>query len=185
MRVSAEAIEMFTSQAEWDQPRVITPFEQMPGFFEAFQLPERRAANGRALHGWTFGTRLGPKATGKWSNIVNAEASCQPRGAPALRKVNWRELKAYLQSSNQIGMPCTAATDSQLGWSVYAFQSPEILFAHCDGAKDILVLIEGDVSKGYQAPKNAPEQRAKCGYCPCCSKVTHVLIPPTYPLGKD
>ena len=178
-------IEMCTFLLPQECLAIFKPFENTTDLFEAYALPERRAAVGLDLHGWTFGTRLGQEATGKWSNSVQAPTDCQPRGPPAFRKANWRELKAYLQASKQLGMPCTAAADSQLGWNVYALQSPEVLVAHCEGSQSLLLRLEGDACKGYQATKKDLAQKAKCGYCPCCAKVTHVLIPPTYPLGVD
>ena len=55
---------------------------------------------------------------------------------------------------------------------------------HCDGAKSILLRIEGYVCKGYEGTRETLAQKAKCGYCPCCTRPTHVLIPPAYEVGQ-
>ena len=120
------------------------PFKETPDLFLPYKLPERRVADSRQFHGWVFGTRLGPRATGKWSNMVEGPNDQQPKGAPALRNANWRELRDFLRASQQIGMPCTTNADSQLGWSEYAFQGPEVLMQHCEGAQSILLRLEGD-----------------------------------------
>ena len=45
-------------------------------------------------------------------------------------------------------------------------------------------ILEGHCGKGSEANKGALTQRAKVGMCPCCVKVTHVLVPATYPVGQ-
>ena len=87
-----------------------------------FKLPPRRVVAGRTKHQWSYGTRLGPKATGCWSNLV--EDAQQPTLPPLLRKVNWRELLHILEVSNQVGLPTSVNTDGKLGWALYAYMSP-------------------------------------------------------------
>ena len=80
-------------------------------------------------------------------------------------------------------MPTPTDTDAKLGWSVYSYMSPEILLGKCDGAKSILLRIEGYCSKGRDASMELT-QRAKAGLRPCCAVATHVLIPPVYSVGR-
>ena len=90
-----------------------------------------------------------------------------------------------LRAPNQIGLPASANTDGRLGWSLYAYKSPEILFNHCEGTQSILIRVEGVCSKGHEALKTELAQRAKVGICPCCAVATHVLVPPTYAAGRS
>ena len=128
------------------------------------------------------GIRLGDKASGAWSNRVSDLK--QPKLPPVLRKINWRELFQFSQAPNQLGLPTFLNTDAKLGWSVYTYMSPEILLDKCDGAKSILLRIEGYCSKGHEGGREFLTQRAKVGLCPCCAVATHVLIPPVYSVGR-
>ena len=38
-------------------------------------------------------------------------------------------------------------------------------------------------ARGHDGKANNFCRRAKVGYCPCCTRATHVAIPPPYPLG--
>ena len=148
-----------------------------------YRLPPRRVADGATKHTWSFGTRLGPNATGQWSNMV--VGSEQPSVPPALRKVNWRELLQILQASRQVGLPCSVNTDASLGWPLYGYQSYEIPVDRCLGAQNIFLRVAGQCCKGSEAvKKEGVAQRAKCGFCPCCPRATHVLIPATFEQGQ-
>ena len=133
------------------------------------------------MHSWSYGIRLGKKASGAWANYVSDVV--QPKLPPVLRKINWRELVQISQAPNQLGLPTSLNTDSKLGWSVYSYMSPEILFESCEGSKSILLRIEGYCSKGHDAGREFLAQRAKVGLCPCCAVATHVLVPPVYLVG--
>ena len=157
---------------------IAMPFKSRPELFRAYELPPRRVAEGAANHSWSYGTRLGPLATGKWSNL--AEGSTQPPLPPDLRKTNWRELLQILQASQQIGLPCSVNADASLGWSLYCYQSYEILLDQCMGAQHVLLRVEGACSKGSESPKaGGLPQRAKCGLCPRGTRATHAIIPAT------
>ena len=132
-------------------------------------------------HSWSSGIRLGEKASGFWANCVSDLE--QPKLPPVLRKINWRELVQISQAPNQLGLPTSLNTDSKLGWSVYTYMSPEILFDKCEGSKSILLRIEGYCSKGHEAGREFLSQRAKVVLCPCCAVATHVLIPPVCSVG--
>ena len=147
--------------------------------FHVYKLLHRRVADGARKHSWSFGARMGPSATGQWSNMV--EGSKQPAVPPALRKVNWRELLQILLAPQQVGLPCSVNTDASLGWPLYCYQSYEILLDPCLGAQSILLLIAGSCSQGSESVQQGGlAQRAKCGLCPCCSSATHAPIPAIY-----
>ena len=161
---------------------IALPFRSRPELFHAYELSERRVAEGAAIHSWSYGTRLGPCAAGQWSNMV--EGQKQPLLPPALRKTNWRELLQILQASHQVGLPCSVDTDSSLGWPIYCHQSFDILLEQCLGAQHILSRAEGSCSKGSEAAKaGGLPRRALCGFCPCCTRAAHALIPATYDVG--
>ena len=113
------------------------------------------------------------------------EGSEQPPLPPALRKVNWRELLHILQVCRQVGLPRSVNTDASLGWSLYCYQSHEIPLDNCSGMQSILLRVAGACRKGSESAKSVSlPQRAKCGYCPCCSRATRALIPFTYEAGN-
>ena len=162
------------------RPEPIYPFSDSNDIFRVYELPKRTAASGCRVHSWAYGIRLGPKASGAWANYVSDVT--QPKLPPVLRKINWRELVTILQTPNQIGLPTSLNTDSQLGWSVYSYMSPEVLFDICEGDRSILLKIDGYCSKGHSASGEA--QRAKVGLRPCCAVATHVFVPPVYSVGR-
>ena len=75
-------------------------------------------------------------------------------------------------------------TDACLGFAAYAFQSAEVLFGPVQTTHDILIRLEGRRCKGH-SDRQHTTQRAKVGYCPCCTLPTHVAIPLSYVLGED
>ena len=78
-----------------------------------------------------------------------------------------------------------ANADAQLGNSVYAYQSGEILFGNLAADSHILWRIVGQHSRAYggAGTKTSITQKAKVGFCPCCSWVSHVAIPGAYDIG--
>ena len=181
-RVSADALEFLTWNEQSSRPQPFYPFSDASDLFHVYSLPPRRVAPGRELHEWSFGVRLGEKASGAWSNLVTDKE--QPRPPPALRKIDWRELLQILRASQQLGLPSSSNTDSKLGWAVYSYMSPEVLLNVCEGHKYLLLRIEGYCSKGHESSSKELAQKAKVGLCPCCARATHVLVPPVYPVGK-
>ena len=97
-----------------------------------------------------------------------------------MRKANFREALAFLQASRQIGVPATQNADANLGFAFYAYQSPSIAPPPGETHKHILLRVEGTASRGEFGQ---PTQRAKVGYCPCCSIITHIAVPPSYDAG--
>ena len=181
-RVSADTLEFVTWSERVQQPQIFCPFSVASDLFHAYALPTRRVAPGRDLHQWSLGIRLGEKASGAWANQVIDKL--QPLPPPVLRKIDWRELVQILRAPTQLGLPSSSNTDSKLGWAVYSYMAPEILLNVCEGNQYLLLRIEAYCTKGHESSTKELAQKAKVGLCPCCARATHVLVPPTYPVGK-
>ena len=181
-RVSADTLEFFTWSEKAQRPQIFCPFTDASDLFHVYELPSRRVAPGQALHKWSFGIRLGEKASGAWAN--NVIDKTQPLPPPVLRKIDWRELVQILRAPNQLGLPPSSSTDSKLGWAVYSYMAPEILLNVCEGNQYLLLRIQGYCTKGHESSTKELAQKAKVGLCPCCARATHVLVPPAYPVGK-
>ena len=180
-RVSADALQFVTWNEEAQQPQIFFPFSDASDLFHAYELPTRRVAPGKNLHHWSFGIRIGAKASGAWANqVIDKE---QPNPPPVLRKIDWRELVQILRAPKQLGLPASSNTDSKLGWAVYSYMAPEVLLNVCEGHQFLLLRIEGYCTKGHESPTRELAQKAKVGLCPCCARATHVLVPPAYPVG--
>ena len=82
---------------------------------------------------------------------------------PGVRLSSARETLPFLASFQQVGIPAVANTDAQLGNSVYAYQSGEILFGHLGADSHILRRIAGQRSRAYggAGAKTALAQRQK------------------------
>ena len=180
-RVSADSLQFVTWNEEAQQPEIFFPFSDASDLFHAYELPPRRVAPGQDLHHWSFGLRLGEKASGAWANQVIDKK--QPIPPPVLRKIDWRELVQILRAPQQLGLPASSNTDAKLGWAVYSYMAPEVLLNICEGHQYLLLRIEGYCTKGHEAPTKEIAQKAKVGLCPCCARATHVLVPPAYPVG--
>ena len=94
-----------------DALEIVFPFADDKHHFHIFAMPARRAANGPNFHSWVFGTRLGPRAVGTWSNRVEGAR----QSPPALRKVNYRELLMISEAPGRAGLPCSINADAALG----------------------------------------------------------------------
>ena len=86
IRVPAEGIEMCTWNEGLQRLDITRPFKSRPELLHAYGLPPRRVADGAASHSWSYGTHLGPRATGQWSNMV--EGSKQPPHAAGFAQDN-------------------------------------------------------------------------------------------------
>ena len=64
-RVSAEEIETRTWNAGVQRIEIARPPRGRSEMFHAYELPPRRVADGATKHSWSYGTRLGPSATGQ------------------------------------------------------------------------------------------------------------------------
>ena len=127
-------------------------------------------------HEWSVGLRIGLPATGSLVHRIT-KATQTP---PGLRKANFREALSFLQAEHQIGVPATQSTDAHLGFAFYAYQSASAALPPGDSHKHILLRVEGTASRGGSGQSL---QKAKVGFCPCCSVITHIAVPPSYEVG--
>ena len=149
--------------------------------FVVWSLPQRAVCDCR--HEYRMAVRLGPKASGKYAQHPFIKLENTP---PGIRLSSLRETLPFLASFQQVGIPAVAFTDAQLGNAVYAYQSGEILFNNLGADSHILWRIVGRHSRAYGAAgtKAGITQKAKVGFCPCCSWVSHVAIPGAYATGE-
>ena len=117
-RVSGASLTFCSWKDDSTHPEGICPFSDSNDIFHVYELPKRRAALGSRVHSWSFGVRLGKKASGAWANYVSDDL--QPQLPPVFRKINWRELVQISQAPNPLGLPTSLNTDSKLGWSAYS-----------------------------------------------------------------
>ena len=148
--------------------------------FAVWALPQRPVCANR--HEFRLGARLGSKASGKLAQHPLVSLANTP---PGIRPSSPRETLPLLASSDQAGLPAFAASDAQLGHSVYTYQSGEIAFGMCgaDGHFSWRVVGQHSRAHGQTGNKTLVKQRAKVEFCPCCSSATHVATPGSYSLG--
>ena len=87
-----------------------------------WELKSRSARDGKQCRNWRLGARLGPDASGLYSQMVS-DLGATP---PGIRKAGFREVMEVLRRPGQVGYPPNVATDAQLGFSVMASQSAEV-----------------------------------------------------------
>ena len=85
-RVPGDLLDFCTWNDNSLQPEIIRPFTDQSDLFHVFELPKRRAVDGSVMHLWSYGIRLGEKASGAWSNRDSDKQ--KPRLPPVLRKIN-------------------------------------------------------------------------------------------------
>ena len=104
---------------------------------------------------------------------------------PGTRLSSLRETVPLLASLQQVGLPAVAASDAQLGHSVYTCQAGKVAIDMCGGANHVLWRVVGQRgrARGQTGNKTAAPQRAEVGFYPCCSTATHVAAPGSYSLG--
>ena len=83
----------------------------------------------------------------------------------------------------QVGYPASMATDAQLGYSVTAYQSADILFGSREGRGSIPVRSEGTCARAHQKRKTDLSKGANVGYCPSRTKAARIAIPSRYSAG--
>ena len=104
---------------------------------------------------------------------------------PAKRKASLREIIRILENPVQIGYPASMDTDACLGYPAMGHQSWDVVYGHCAARKTTLVRLEGRLSTGHDAEAQGNLcQEAKAGYCPCCTRATHLANPPAYAMGE-
>ena len=146
--------------------------------YTIFRLLHRERC-GRPIAGGPWAFRVGPEASGALAQYVQGTPDRLP---PGVRKASLRELLQVLENPNQKGYPGTVNSDAVLGFGVYTYQSPEVLFDSVGSRDDLLVRLEGFHCRGHS--DKGVCQKAKVGYCPCCVIPTYVGIPNSYRLGE-
>ena len=138
---------------------------------------EKRNACSRS-HGWQVALRIGDPPSGILANNITS-ITCLKQTPPGMREANFRVVIAFLRALQQIGAPATQSTDSNLGFAFYAYHSASVALPPGVTHKRILMRVEGTASRGG----SGASLKAKVGYCPCCSRITHVAVPPSYDAG--
>ena len=145
--------------------------------FECIQLSGVAASPQRVciarVHDWMAAIRVGNPPS---SALANCHKS-NDQTPPGIRKTNFREVLSILQVPNQIGLPGTQSADANLSFAFYAYQSTDVARPPGEKRREILLRVEGAASHGGAGEKL---QKARVGYCVCCSHITHVAVPPTY-----
>ena len=91
--------------------------------FEVWALQQRPVCAYR--HESRLGARLGPTASGK---LAQHPLMALANAPPGIRLSSPRATVPFLASSQQVGLPAAAASDAQVGRSVYTYQSGEVAF---------------------------------------------------------
>ena len=106
IRVQAEGIETCSWNEDLRQIGITWPFKNRPELCRAYEMPPRRVADGATIHSWSYGKRLGPNATGQWSNM--ADGPKQPSLPPASGKSSRRSCCKYYRPFSK--SDCRAAS---------------------------------------------------------------------------
>ena len=119
--------------------------------YQVWALPGRQARGGEKCREWQLGVRLGPNASGELSQrICDLDVT-----TPGIRRAGLREVMGVFRSTEQAGYPPSVATSAQLGLSVMAYQSAELLFGRCGGVGHILLRFEGSRARAHRAGREA------------------------------
>ena len=104
---------------------------------------------------------------------------------PGIRLSSPREAIPFLASFQQVGLPAVAASDAQLGHSVYSYQSGAVAFGQCGADKHVLWRAGDQHSRAHRqtGSKSLVTRRAKVGLRPRWSPVAHVAVPVFYSSG--
>ena len=112
-RVPVAGIQTCTWNGDLHRMDITLPFKSRPELFRAYELPTRRAADGAAIHSWSYGMRLGPRATRQRSNLV--EGSKQSHCLrPCARPIGESRCKSF---SPRDKSDCRAASTRTRVWA--------------------------------------------------------------------
>ena len=173
----------------WSTLVSFVPWARMRAFCAPLRVVGSRSGNCRAARRATENHAIIGAWVCAWdpicSGLHSQMASDLDATPPGIRKVGFRELMGVPRCPGQVGYPPSVATDAQLGFSVLAYQSAEILFDRCEGGGRILVRILGTCTRAPQGGKKGDiTQRAEARYCPCCARPAHVAAPSRYSAHK-
>ena len=97
-------------------------------------------------HEYRMGVRLGEKASGKLAQNPLMTLANTP---PGIRLSSPRETLPSLASYQQVGLPAVAASDAQLGRSVYTYRSGEVAFGSVGAEGHVLWRVVGQHSRAH------------------------------------
>ena len=112
---------------------------------------------------------------------VSTQAASSP---PARRKTSVRDVLAFLHARGQIGFPPSMNADAKLGFPRTVYQSAMVARNSREARELALIRLARATSRSHPAPEADSAQREQVGYCPCCTRATHVAVPPTYSFGR-
>ena len=79
--------------------------------------------------------------------------------------------------------PGSDGPGASLSFSHMAPRSAHVAMNLCEAGEFLPIRFVGTASRTRTAPRQDAAQRAKAGYCPCCTQATRVAIPPLYAMG--
>ena len=80
-------------------------------------------------HNWRIGGRSATDADGSWAQRATSSIPTPPAAQEAVA----REVMEFSRAKGRAGNPPSITTGAQLGYSLMAYHSTEILFGFCDG----------------------------------------------------
>ena len=83
-----------------------------------------------------------------------------------------------------IGFLPATNTGASVGFSRMAYQRAIIAMSICEAGEFAIARFEGTTPRAQSGPKTGIAQRARGGYCQCCTRATQVASPPVYSLGE-
>ena len=128
-RVPADSIGMCAWNAIRQTLEIIRLFANEDDISHVYKLPDRRAADGAQKHIWYYGARLGPTASGRWSNLVEGED--QHPNRPSDKRQRRREprmgtLYVYGSGNFDESLPrCTTHLTPRTGFMLQGLRSPK------------------------------------------------------------
>ena len=126
-----------------------------------------------------MGVRLGPRASGQSANYENSAPGT--RQSPRKRSV--RKMMNFLHAQGHIGFPPAMDADASSGFSSMGSRSAHVAINLRDVGDFALIRFAETGSRARATPESGTAQRAKAGYCACCTGATHAAIPPMYAPG--
>ena len=98
---------------------------------------------------------------------------------PGLRLAGLRGILEVLSYPGQVGYSAYVNAGASLEYSVMDYRSSTLAFQSYGAQQPILVRLVGQAARGHGGCEWKLSQRAKVGYCPCCTTLTHIGAPPS------
>ena len=109
-------------------------------------VTESLGSRRKQRHNWRLGARWGPYTSGIYSQMAPDPVAARP----GIRKAGNHEVAEVLRSRGQAGHPPSVATDAQLGFTVTAYQTAEVLFSRCGGGGHAVVRPTGTCARAQK-----------------------------------